>query len=88
MIPDDVYVRKAAVGDAAAFDVLVKRHHPKIYELAHRMLGNPRDAEGVTHATFSGARKHIKAFRGQTAFGTWIYRIAVNRCTEYRHTKS
>ena len=87
MIPDDVYVQKAAAGDDEAFKALVKRHRPKIYEVAHRMLGNPRDAEGVTHATFSGARQHIKAFQGQTAFGTWIYRIVVNRCMQYRDTK-
>ena len=88
MIPDDVYVHKAAAGDDKAFEALVKRHRRKIYEVAHRMLGNPRDAESVTHATFSGASEHIKAFRGQTAFGTWIYRIAVNRCIQYRHAKS
>ena len=87
MISDDVYVQKAAAGDDEAFEALVKRHRPKVYEVAHRMLGNPRAAEGATHATFSGARQHIKAFQGRTAFGTWIYRIAVNRCTQYRHTK-
>ena len=87
MIPDDVYVQKAAAGDDEAFEALVKRHRPKIYEVAHRMLGNPRDAEGVTHATFSGARQHIKAFQGQTAFGTWLYRIAIKRCLQYRDAK-
>ena len=87
MIPDDVYVQKAAAGDDEAFEALVKRHRPKIYEVAHRMLGNPRDAEGVTHATFSGARQHIKAFQGRTAFGTWLYRIAFNRCLQYRDAK-
>ena len=86
MIPDDVYVRKAVTGDDEAFEALVKRHYPKIYEVAHRMLGNSRDAEGATHATFSSARQHIKAFQGQTAFGTWIYRIAVNRCIQYKRT--
>ena len=73
MIPDDVYIRKAAEGDDTAFDVLVKRHRPKIYEVAHRMLGNQRDAERITHASFLAARKHIRAFQGRTAFGTWLY---------------
>ena len=40
MIPDDVYVREAVVGDAEAFDELIKRHRPKIYEGAHGMLSN------------------------------------------------
>ena len=87
MISDDVYVQKAAAGDAEAFEALVKRHRPKIYEVAHRMLGNPRDAEGATHATFSDVPQHIKAFQGQTAFGTWLYRIAINRCLQYRDVK-
>ena len=87
MISDDVYIRKAVEGDDAAFDALVKRHRSKIYEVAHRMLGNQRDAEEITHGTFSAARKHIKAFQGRTAFGTWLYRIAINRCLQYRDTK-
>ena len=87
MIPDDVYIRKAAAGDDEAFETLVKRHHPKIYEVAHRMLGNPRDAKRITHASFLAARKHIKAFQGRTAFGTWLYRIALNRCLQYRDAK-
>lgn len=44
MIPDDVYVRKAVAGDAEAFDELIKRHRPKIYEGAHEMLSNQRDS--------------------------------------------
>ena len=44
MISDDVYVRKAVAGDAEAFDELIKRHRPKIYEGAHRMLSNQRNS--------------------------------------------
>ena len=88
MISDDVYIRKAVEGDDKAFDALVKRHRSNIYEVAHRMLGNQRDAEEITHATFSAARRHLKAFQGHTEFGTWMYRIAVNRCWQYRNTKA
>lgn len=88
MVPDAVYIRKAVVGDDEAFEALVKRHRPKIYEIAHKMLDNPRDAEGMTHATFSAARKHIKAFQGKIPFGTWVYRIAVNQCLQYKYTKA
>lgn len=44
MISDDVYARKAVAGDVEAFDELIKRHRPEIYESAHRMLGNQRDS--------------------------------------------
>ena len=87
MISDDVYIRKAVAGDDAAFNALIKRHRSKVYEVVHRMLGNSIDAEAITHRTFSAAREHIKAFQGRTAFGTWLYRIAVNRCLQYRDTK-
>lgn len=88
MIPDDVYVRKATDGDDEAFDELIKRHRPDIYAVAYQMLDNQRDAERITHASFSGARKHIKAFQGRTAFGTWLYRIAKNQCLQYQQTKA
>lgn len=88
MIPDGVYVQKAVAGDAEAFGGLIKRHHPKIYEVAHRMLGNPKDAADATQETFARAREHIKAFRGRTPFGTWIHRIAVNLCLRYKRSSN
>ena len=86
MISDNVYVERAAKGDDKAFDRLVKRHRPKIYEIAHRMLGNPKDATDATEETFAKVREHIKAFQGRTKFGTWVYRIAVNFCLEYNRS--
>ena len=83
MIPDDVYVRKVIEGDDEAFDALVKRHRPQIYEVAHRMLSNPKDAADATQETFARVREHIKVFQGRTEFGTWVYRIAVNLCLRY-----
>jgi len=88
MITDDVYIQKAIEGSDEAFDELIKRHHPKIYEIAHRMLGNQRDAERITHASFLAARKHIKDFQGRTAFGTWLSRIAKNLCLQHQQTKA
>jgi RNA polymerase sigma-70 factor (ECF subfamily) len=85
MIPDDVYVRKAVEGDNEAFDVLVKHHRPKIYEVVHRKLSNPTDA---TEETFARVREHIEAFQGRTPFGTWVYRIAVNLCLEYNRSSN
>ena len=86
MIPDDVYVRKVIEGDDEAFDALVKRHRPQIYEVAHRMLSNPKDATDATQETFARGREHIKAFQGRTEFGTWVYRIAVNLCLAYNRS--
>ena len=83
MIPDDVYVHKTVEGDAEAFNELVNRHHSKIYGLAYRMLGNREDAADATQETFLEAYKSIKAFRFQSQFGTWLYRIGINTCQQY-----
>ena len=81
MVPNDVYIQKA-------FNALVKRHRPDIYTVTYRMLGNRRDAGGITHTAFLAPRNHIQAFQGRTKFGTWLYRIAVNRCLQYKKTKT
>ena len=83
MIPDDVYVHKTVEGDAEAFNELVNRHHSKIYGLAYRMLGNREDAADATQETFLEAYKSINAFRFQSQFGTWLYRIGINTCQQY-----
>ncbi len=83
MIPDDVYVHKTVEGDVEAFNELVNRHHSKIYGLAYRMLGNREDAADATQETFLEAYKSIKAFRFQSQFGTWLYRIGINTCQQY-----
>ncbi len=88
MIPDDVYIQKAIAGDDEAFDALIKRHRRDIYTVAYRMLGNRRDAERITHVIFLEARNHIRAFRGYTKFGTWLYRIAKNLCLQNQQTKA
>lgn len=84
MIPDDVYVHQTVEGDAEAFNELVNRHHAKIYGLAYRMLGDADDAADATQETFYEAYKSIKSFQFQSQFGTWLYRIGINTCQQYR----
>ena len=65
-------------GDQAAYRFLVERYYRKIYNLALRLVRNPEDAEDVLQETFVSAYKALPNFKGQSAFGTWIYRIATN----------
>ncbi len=71
-------IKKAAKGDARAFKALFDSHHEKVYHLCVKISGNRGDAEDLTQETFVRAYKSLPSFRHESAFGTWIYRIAAN----------
>jgi RNA polymerase sigma-70 factor (ECF subfamily) len=75
---DAAAVALARDGDSEAFRALVERHSRAIYRLAHRMTGNPSDAEDVVQETFLKAYKQLGRFESRANFGTWLHRIAVN----------
>ena len=72
--------RAAARGDRDAFDRLVQLHADQVYRVALRMLGNADDAEDVQQETFLQAYRRLSSFRGEAAFGTWLYTIAARLC--------
>ena len=76
--PDLDLLRQARTGDFAAFERLVGRLQGRVYGLAHRMLGEPHDAEDVTQQTFLSLVEHLKDFRGESAVAGWVLRIAAN----------
>lgn len=75
---DTAAVALARDGDSNAFRGLVDRHSRAIYRLAHRMTGNPQDAEDVVQETFLKAYRQLGRFESRANFGTWLHRIAVN----------
>jgi len=79
--PDDSeLVRGFQGGDDHAFAALMARHERRVYNLAYRMLGNSEDARDATQDAFLSCFRHLSTFRGDSAFGTWLHRIAVNAC--------
>jgi RNA polymerase sigma-70 factor (ECF subfamily) len=80
-------VQAAAAGDAAAFDALVQQHSAQVFRLALRMLGNRQDAEDVQQETFLRAYRKLHSFRGEAAFGTWLYTIASRLCLSHRRVR-
>lgn len=66
--------------DEKAFSALVLRHQGQIFNVCYRMLGNAAEAEDVAQDVFVKAFIAIESFRGDSAIGTWLYRIAVNLC--------
>ena len=75
---DAAAVALARDGDSEAFRALVERHSRAVFRLAHRMTGNPSDAEDVVQDTFLKAYKQLSRFESRANFGTWLHRIAVN----------
>lgn len=69
-------------GDRTAFGELMTRHERRIYGLCLRILGNREDAEDATQEAFVAALRRAGGFRGEAAFSTWLYRIAVNAATD------
>jgi RNA polymerase sigma-70 factor (ECF subfamily) len=67
----------AASGDASAFERLYRVHVARIHSLAHRMT-SADDADELTQDVFVRAWEKLGTFRGESAFGTWLYRLAVN----------
>jgi RNA polymerase sigma-70 factor (ECF subfamily) len=77
-LSDQSLVRCAQSGERRAFDRLVQKYRPRIVELAMRHTHNSADAEDATQETFLKAYRGLRHFRCDSAFYTWLYRIASN----------
>jgi RNA polymerase sigma-70 factor (ECF subfamily) len=77
---EDDLARRAAAGDAGAFDALVTVFGDRVLAIATRMLGDRGEAEDLTQEVFVAIHDHLSTFRGESRVSTWIYRIAKNRC--------
>ena len=67
-------------GDSRAFRQVFELYRDRVYGLCRHMAGNDADAEDLTQESFVWAFENIGSFRAEAAFGTWLYRIAANRC--------
>jgi len=74
----------AAAGDRPAFSELVRRHQGWVFQLAYRFSRDRQDAEELTQEIFFRAWRRAAGFRGEAAFATWLYRLAVNVCLNHR----
>ncbi len=74
----DLTVRRAQQGDAGAFGELYRTHAGRIHALCLRLEGDQARAEELTQDVFVRAWERLSTFRGESAFGTWLHRLAVN----------
>ena len=85
---DQALVRRVQRGDKKAFDVLVLKYQHKIVHLVNRYVKDAAEAEDVAQDAFIKAYKALADFRGDSAFYTWLYRIAINTAKNYLLTRS
>lgn len=71
-------------GEREAFDRLVERYQRDVYRLCYRFVNNHEDAGDLAQEAFVKAYRALDRFRGDSAFSTWLYRIAVNTCLNFR----
>jgi RNA polymerase sigma-70 factor (ECF subfamily) len=76
--PDQDLVDRARQGDTRAFDALILKYGDKLYGMVYNMTSNKEDTHDLLQDVFSRAYQSLGSFRGQSAFYTWIYQIAVN----------
>jgi RNA polymerase sigma-70 factor (ECF subfamily) len=87
--PDDqTLVLRTRQGDPAAFEALIRQHQRMIYSLTYRMTGSAADAEDLTQETFLRAWRQIGSYRAACKFSTWLYRIAINACLNWRERET
>ena len=77
-VSDLSLVRRVQRGDKGAFDVLVLKYQHKLVKLVTRYVRNPAEAEDIAQEAFIKAYRALPQFRGDSAFYTWLYRIAIN----------
>jgi RNA polymerase sigma-70 factor (ECF subfamily) len=78
---DALLIKAFQGGDRAAFDKLVLRHKDKLFNLCYSFLGDYEEANDSSQEAFIKAYRGLKKFRFESSFSTWLYRIAVNTCT-------
>jgi RNA polymerase sigma-70 factor (ECF subfamily) len=75
---DHALVQAAQAGDTQAFEEIVERHRRSVYSVCYRFVSSHEDASDLAQETFVRAWKGLGNFKGESAFSTWLYRIAVN----------
>ena len=81
---DRLAIEACQRGEREAFDPLVERYQRDVYRICYRYVNNHHDASDLSQEVFLKAYRAIGRFRGDSAFKTWLYRIAVNTCLNFR----
>ncbi|MGV6816187.1 MAG: RNA polymerase sigma factor RpoE [Thiotrichales bacterium] len=83
IVTDKELVERVQSGDKTAFNILVQKYQPKIITLVNRYVNDPSASMDVAQEAFVKAYRGLESFRGESAFYTWLYRIAINTAKNY-----
>lgn len=78
-LSDEAIVERVRAGEAALYEIIVRRHNQRLYRTIRAILRNDGDVEDVMQQAYIDAYTHLDQFRGTAKFSTWLTRIAVNR---------
>jgi RNA polymerase sigma-70 factor (ECF subfamily) len=81
-------VERCRGGDLGAFEEIYRAHSGRLFSVACRLLGNSADAEDLLQETFLAAHRKLDTFRGESALGTWLYRLATNLCLDHLRSRA
>jgi RNA polymerase sigma-70 factor (ECF subfamily) len=81
---DEALVQACQRGEVEAFRTLFEQYREPVFRLAYRLTGNADDAEDLAQEIFVRVFERIGTFRGESAFSTWLYRLAMNVCLNHR----
>jgi RNA polymerase sigma-70 factor, ECF subfamily len=85
---EQAWISQSRNGDPAAFESLIRAHQPMIHSLTFRMTGSLADAEDLAQETFIRAYQQLGAYQGRAKFSSWLYRIAINACLNWRQREA
>jgi RNA polymerase sigma-70 factor (ECF subfamily) len=88
VVSDRDLVVRCQQGDSAAFDTLYERYAARLYTVACRMVGSRADADDLLQEIFLLAFRRLGTFRGEASIGTWLYRLAMNRCLDHVRSRA
>ena len=84
--PDLALAERCRHGDPKAFEELYRLHAPRLFGLAHRLVG-PNEAEDLLQEIFLSAHRKMPLYKGESSLGTWLFRLATNQCLDYLRSK-
>ena len=80
---DSALIKKVKKGDKGAFNFLVNKYYPRVYASLFSFTKSKEDSEDLSQQTFIKVWQQLSSFRGESAFFTWVYRIAINLAKNY-----
>ena len=81
-------VARCRRGEAGAFEEIYRTHAPRLFGLIVRMVGNQPDAEDLLQEVFLAAHRKLDGFRGESALGTWLYRLTTNHVLDHLRSRA